>query len=104
MIQKMTESEQRKTFNEWLAKNRGLFFKVIRSYAFSIDDQNDLFQEICIQVFRSVPNFKAESAVSTWLYRISLNTAIKWSTRERKYVEGHQDLGDLGHILEAATE
>lgn len=100
----MKENEQRKIFNDWLAQNRGLFFKVIRAYAFTLDDQNDLFQEICLQVFRSIPNFKAASAVSTWIYRISLNTAIKWSTREKKHVEGHQDIDQMGQVLNVTDD
>jgi len=100
----MKESEQRKIFNEWLNSYRALLFKVIRSYAFSTEDQNDLFQEVCIQMFRSVPNFKGSSAVSTWLYRIALNTAIKWSTKEKKHVDGHQEVDRMGNVLVAQVE
>jgi len=35
-----------------------------------------LFQEICLQLWRSYPNFREESQFSTWLYRVALNTAI----------------------------
>ncbi|HEX5025151.1 MAG TPA: sigma factor, partial [Agriterribacter sp.] len=68
----MKESEQRHIFQEWLDGYRGLLFKVIKAYAFNAEDQNDLFQEVCLQVYGSIPNFKTESAVSTWLYRIAL--------------------------------
>ena len=100
----MTESEQREIFNEWLDGYRALLFKVIRAYAFSEEDQNDLFQDICMQMYRSIPNFKGASAVSTWLYRIALNTAIKWSTRERKRVEGHQEVDKVAHVQVAKDE
>ena len=100
----MKESEQRQIFQEWLDGYRALLFKVIRAYAYSSEDQNDLFQEVCIQVFRSIPNFQAKSAVSTWLYRIALNTAIKWSTKERKHTHDHQDIMDMGHVLEVNNE
>ena len=88
----MKEREQRKIFQEWLDEYRALLFKIIKAYAFNAEDQNDLFQEVCLQMYRSIPNFKAASAVSTWLYRIALNTAIKWSTKEKKHVEGHQEI------------
>src|SRR5262245_3017920 len=48
-------------------------------------DQDDLFQEITIQVWRSIPSFRKASAVTTWIYRIALNTAIKWIRKERKH-------------------
>lgn len=100
----MEESEQRSIFSEWIEQHRGLLFKVIRSYAFSSDDQNDLFQEICLQIYRSIPNFKGKSAVTTWLYRIALNTAIKWSMKEKKHVEGHQEIGSMGNVLETKSD
>ncbi|GHN01670.1 DNA-directed RNA polymerase sigma-70 factor [Cytophagales bacterium WSM2-2] len=80
----MTEQEQQHVFEKWLSQYKGLIFKIVRAYAVAAMDQDDLFQEIVIQVWRSIPRFREESAVITWLYRISLNTAIKWSTRERK--------------------
>ncbi|WP_425390811.1 RNA polymerase sigma factor [Ekhidna sp.] len=100
----MKESEQRQIFNEWLHEYRALLFKVIRAYAFTSEDQNDLFQDVCLQVYRSAPNFKGSSAVSTWLYRIALNTAIKWSTRERKHTTGHYEVERAEHVLEVKEE
>ena len=96
----MKESKQRKIFDKWLDDYRALLFKIIRAYAIQAEDQDDLFQEICLQVFRSIPNFQGKSAVSTWIYRISLNTAIKWSTKERKHSEGHQEIEKVSHVLE----
>ncbi|MBO9658971.1 MAG: sigma-70 family RNA polymerase sigma factor [Chitinophagaceae bacterium] len=81
----MTVPDQQSIFDQWLHQHRALFFKVVRMYAFNSMDQDDLFQEIAIQVWHSVPSFRGESAVSTWLYRIAFNTAIKWSKRERKH-------------------
>ena len=69
----MTESKRRQIFDKWLKAHRGLLFKVIRAYAFTDFDQEDLFQEICLQLWRSIPGFKQESAVSTWIYRVCLS-------------------------------
>lgn len=100
----MKESEQRKIFKEWLDDYKALLFKVIKAYTTNVDDENDLFQEVSLQVYRSIPNFKRASAVSTWLYRIALNTAIKWSTREKKHVDGHHELNTMSHLLESGNE
>lgn len=95
----MKESEQLLIFEEWLAKYKALLFKVIRSYAFTSDDRDDLFQNICLQIWRSIPKFRGESAVTTWLYRISLNTAMNWSTKERKREQGHGEIESMEHLL-----
>ena len=90
----MIEAEQKQIFGNWLDQYRGVIFKVVRAYAFDPMDQDDLFQEIIIQVWRSVPTFRNESAVSTWLYRISLNTAIKWVKKERRQLNERLDTQD----------
>lgn len=81
----MEETEQRRLFDSWLNQHRGLLFKVVRAYAFSAHDQDDLFQEIVTQVWNSIPRFRAESSVTTWLYRVALNSALAWTREERKH-------------------
>ena len=81
----MTFSEQADLFNQWLNQHKALIFKIVRAYGNSVMDQDDLFQEISIQVWRSIPAFRHESAVTTWIYRIALNTAINWISKEQKY-------------------
>lgn len=95
----MKESEQKQIFKEWLNKYKGLLFKVVRAYAFTSDDQEDLFQDITIQVWHSIPKFRHESAVSTWLYRISLNIAFKWTKKNLKHRDKHQPIENAEHVL-----
>ena len=83
----MRFSEQKAVFDSWLSTYQGVLFKVVRAYAFTPHDQEDLFQEIATQVWISVPNFAGNSAPSTWIYRVALNTAISWSRKELR----HQD-------------
>ena len=96
----MSETEHRRIFESWLDAHKALLFKVVRAYAFSETDRDDLFQEIAIQLWRSVPNFREESAVTTWLYRVALNTAIKWNRDEQKHREGRQSFENMEHLLQ----
>jgi RNA polymerase sigma-70 factor (ECF subfamily) len=100
----MQEREQQQIFDQWINDHRALLFKVIRAYADSELDRNDLFQEISIQVFKSIPNFKGTSAVSTWLYRIALNTSIKWISKEKKHTKNHQSLLPGDQLIETVDE
>lgn len=95
----MTEARQREIFDEWLNGYTPLLFKVVRAYASNLEDQSDLFQDIATQVWRSVPNFRRESAVSTWLYRIALNTALKWIRKEKRYKDNEYDFEKIEHLL-----
>jgi RNA polymerase sigma-70 factor, ECF subfamily len=99
----VTETEQKLIFEQWLSKHKGLLFKIVKAYARTAMDQEDLFQEIIIQVWRSVPSFRHESQVSTWLYRIALNTAIRWGTKERKKNQ-LSELQDYHFILEESND
>ena len=100
----MKETERKHILESWLNQHKTLLFKVVRTYAFNAADQDDLFQEIVIQVWRSIPNFKGKSALTTWLYRISLNTALAWTRKERKHQNGRQSLDHVEHILQENTK
>jgi len=62
-----------------------LIRKVCLMYAQNRAESDDMFQEICIQVWRAYPQFKGDSKFSTWLYRVSINTAISWIRKEKKH-------------------
>jgi RNA polymerase sigma-70 factor (ECF subfamily) len=93
----VTEKDQIDILEEWLKLHKGLLFKVVRAYTKT--DHDDLFQEIIIQVWRSIPSFRQEASVTTWLYRIALNTAIKWTKKEKKHAEA-ETLDNVQHLLQ----
>ena len=88
----MKPDEQQKIFEDWLTLHRGLLFKVVRAYAFTGHDQEDLFQEITTQVWNSIPSYRGDSAVTTWIYRVALYSAMAWSKKERRHRERHQSI------------
>ena len=64
----MLDSERDRIFGDWLAAHKGTLFKVVRAYAFEHADRQDLFQEVAIQVWRSVDAYRGDSSVKTWIY------------------------------------
>lgn len=66
----------KKGFLNIITTNQGIIHKVCGIYCDTSEDREDLFQEIVAQLWKSLPSFRAESKVSTWMYRVSLNTAI----------------------------
>lgn len=95
----MNKDEQKRIFDDWLKNHKGLFFKVVRAYAKDPDDQDDLFQEISIQVWHSIPKFKGESVAATWIYRVALYSAIAWSRRQKKHKNGKRPIDEVEHAL-----
>jgi RNA polymerase sigma-70 factor (ECF subfamily) len=96
------EEEQKRILEEWISRYKALIFKVVRTYAVTAMDQDDLFQEVIIQVWNSIPAFRNESSPSTWLYRISLNTAIKWARKERRQYKPESLDDALQNIIHAS--
>ncbi|TMM57339.1 sigma-70 family RNA polymerase sigma factor [Maribacter algarum] len=64
-----------------IKENEGVIFKITTMYTDNRDDQKDLYQDVVYQLWKSFGSFRAESKISTWMYRIALNTAL---TRLRK--------------------
>ena len=96
----MTERQQQHIFDSWVGDHQALLFKVILAYAFTQEDHEDLFQEITVQIWRSVPKFKEDCAISTWMYRIALNTALKWTRKERRHSDARRNSFDqVEHLL-----
>jgi RNA polymerase sigma-70 factor (ECF subfamily) len=65
--------------NEFLSivqSHQAIIYKVCRLYRDQNEDQEDLFQEIVFQLWKSWPHFRGDSKVTTWMYRIALNTAL----------------------------
>ena len=66
--------------------HRKIILKVCHQYTNNQNDFNDLFQEILFQIWKSFPGFRGESKVSTWVYRIALNTALYFLRREKRKI------------------
>ena len=71
-----SQKPKKKEFSELIQKNQGIIHKVTLVYTNSVVEREDLFQEICLQLWKSYPNFREEAQFSTWMYRVALNTAI----------------------------
>lgn len=77
-------------FEAVLQQHRGIIFKVARMYTRREADFEDLVQDISIQIWQSLGNYKPSHALSTWLYRIALNVSIDRLRREKRR-EQHQE-------------
>ncbi len=64
--------------------NQKLIFKVCYSYCNNSETRKDLEQEILLQIWKSFKKFDGRVKISTWIYRIALNTAISFYRKEGK--------------------
>jgi len=69
--------------------NQKIIHNVCRIYTDTTDDHHDLFQEILLQLWKGYHNFKGDAKISTWIYRVSLYTAITLIKKVMKAREVH---------------
>ncbi|MGP0067483.1 MAG: RNA polymerase sigma factor [Isosphaeraceae bacterium] len=80
----MLDENPESLFKSWLTEYGGAILKVARAYTLTTEDCQDLVQEILLQVWRSLPQFRGQAGASTWIYRVALNTALDWHRKERR--------------------
>lgn len=98
----MLAEKQEKLFKQWFGEHKGLVFKVVKAYAASLQDQDDLFQEILLQLWSSIPGFQGKAKEATWIYRVALNTALVWKrTEKRKRKRSRTEFLDIQEISQA---
>ena len=71
-------------FLEMVEQNRQVIFKVCLLYSRDREMHSDLFQEVVVNLWSAWPRFRGEAKVSTWIYRIALNTCINFFRRDRR--------------------
>ncbi|MDO5858364.1 sigma-70 family RNA polymerase sigma factor [Myroides odoratimimus] len=69
-----------------MEKHKGILYKVSKMYMDNQEDQNDLYQEIVLQLWKSYTRFQGQSQFSTWMYRVALNTAITYFKKAKQVV------------------
>ncbi|MCL2651457.1 MAG: sigma-70 family RNA polymerase sigma factor [Candidatus Azobacteroides sp.] len=80
----MNDSNLEKAFIELVQQNERLIYKVCSFYVSDGFPMTDLYQEVVYNLWRSFPKFRNESSLSTWMYRVALNTCISGIRKELK--------------------
>src|SRR5690242_3806727 len=87
-----------KEFLTVVHENQKIIYKVCKTYRDSKEDQEDLFQEIVFQLWKSYPSFKGASKISSWMYRIALNTAIAIYRKQKLPVDYVDKMPEQMHV------
>jgi RNA polymerase sigma-70 factor (ECF subfamily) len=67
---------ERDKFRIFVEKYQQLVFRTCMGFVHNKEDADDLTQEVFIQAYQSLPDFRMKSAFSTWLYRIAVNASL----------------------------
>lgn len=78
----MKKEEQ---FNDIVKDNSEKILRICRYYSPDNDSCYDLSQEVLINVWKNLDKFRGDSAISTWIYRIAVNTCLTFVSKNSKY-------------------
>lgn len=70
-----------KEFLTMISAQQRTIYKVCYIYAKDQNDLNDLFQEVILNLWKSFPHYRGDSKLTTWVYRIAMNTCITFLRR-----------------------
>lgn len=85
------------------------FRQKIFSIAFGItldaEESQDIVQEVFLQVYQRIGNFRGDASLSTWLHRIAVNRSLNWKRRwARRFKWMHVSADSVDIDLEKASE
>ena len=92
------EGKREYAFNLLVRKYSERLYWHIRKFTCSHDDANDLLQTTLIKVWEHLPNFREESQLYTWLYRIATNESLTFLKRKR--ISSFLSLSNYDKVLE----
>jgi RNA polymerase sigma-70 factor (ECF subfamily) len=89
-------------FNQLVAENNERIRRICSYYNSNATDQQDMYQEILVNIWKSLDNFRGESAINTWIYRIAVNTSLSYTGKAYKHLKLmiNFDLINLNSILD----
>ena len=74
----------KQAFLTTITQHQGMLHKLCRLYRDTLEDREDLFQEMIYQLWKSFPAFKGNAKISTWIYRIAVNTCLTYLRSEKR--------------------
>lgn len=79
----MTDDKLKEQFLVILDKNIGILIKLSRVYTNVAQDRDDLINDITLELWKSFKSFNGNSKISTWIYRVAINTSMNYKRKKR---------------------
>ena len=88
---------QEQAFRSLMTQYKERLYWHIRKIVISHDDADDVLQNTFVKIYRNINNFKAESKLYSWMYRIATNESITFINKRAK--QNHIDVSELQYQL-----
>ncbi len=81
---KMNQKEE--LFARLVREQKSTIYTVCYMFSYDEEEVNDLVQETLINMWKGIDGFREESKISTWIYRVALNTCLLQERKKKKEV------------------
>jgi RNA polymerase sigma-70 factor (ECF subfamily) len=81
---KRDKKNKEEEFLEVFEANIGIVIKIAKAYTSTTHDSEDLVNDIVVELWQSFDTFRNESTVSTWIYRVALNTSMNYQRKNKR--------------------
>jgi len=95
----VTKEEKFKTI---VSDNGERIRNICRYYNSNVEDQKDMYQEVLVNIWKSLDSFRGDSAMSTWVYRVAVNTSLTFTGKAFRHMKlmVNSDTTNLNSILD----
>lgn len=80
-------------FEQLINLHYDTIFKMAFKWCGNRNDAEDITQDVCIKLAKNITLFKGESRFTSWLYRVTINTAKDWYKKHKRHT--HQDFNEI---------
>jgi len=91
-------------YQEYIENNRAIIARICRAYTENEADFEDYFQEVSLQLWKSRHNFRQQSKLSTWVYRVTLNVCLSLVRRKKAKLVSTEGIAQSIPAPEEATD
>lgn len=91
------------TFKKIIQENDTRLRNICSYYSYNSGNYDDLYQEVLLNIWKSLPSFKGKAKMSTWIYRIAINSAMSFSIKENKRIQFELNV-DSAKVPDLITE
>ena len=78
------QSQEEKSFIKFLDKYRPQIYRICYGFSNTQSDADDLYQESVMRIWKALEQHRGEAELSTWAYRITVNTCIYYQKKNKK--------------------
>lgn len=89
----MKRKEKEYQFNEIISTHGDGLYRICKAYLYDAHLSQDLYQEVLLNIWKSLSSFQGKSSIRTWLFRIAVNTTISFNKKQSRRKEKEKDMG-----------